>query len=374
MEDNIEKNKEIQNEIERTAGIIQGDLTLTTLLESLAEGVVIINEQGKIILVNNRLLVLTNYQKDELVGKSLNLLVPLELHGQHAHHLKHFFKAPKIRPMGMGLNLFARKKDQTNFPIEISLSFLDTDSGRLGLAFITDITLRKGMEDELKRVNIELDKYAHTIAHNLNSSLSGMIGMSEMLLDSGHEISKEDHDLCLKEIAQGGRKMNNVIKELLMFATLKKGDVDVKKVNMFDIVHGACERLNYQIEEKNAQITMDDDLLECMGYAPWIEEVFYNFISNALKYGGDPPKIEVYSEKASEGFIKYSVKDSGQGVKSELEEVIFKENDHVKDKLSQGHGLGLSIVNRIIERLDGKLSLETEQGKGSIFSFYLKQH
>ncbi|MCG8683859.1 MAG: ATP-binding protein, partial [Desulfobacterales bacterium] len=109
------------------------------------------------------------------------------------------------------------------------------------------------------------------------------------------------------------------------------------------------------------------------GYALWVEEIWLNFISNAINYGGDHPKIEISCSKNENGFIKYNVKDSGEGISDELKAIIFNDKDRNKDRLIKGFGLGLSIVRRIAEKLDGYVSVESKPGKGSMFSFYLKE-
>jgi signal transduction histidine kinase len=112
--------------------------------------------------------------------------------------------------------------------------------------------------------------------------------------------------------------------------------------------------------------------MDCIGYAPWIEEVMFNFVSNAIKYGGKPPKIEIKSQLTDDGFVKYSVTDNGLGIDPEFQKIIFEEKNKNKDKLIRGYGLGLSIVKKIIEKLDGYVEVESEKGKGSTFSFYMK--
>jgi len=367
------KELETQKKIAYTAGLLQGDVTIKTLLESLAEGVVFINEAGRIILINTRLSELTGYEKHEVMGQDLNIFIPQELHKKHNLHIEEFFAAPRIRSMGIGLELIAKKKDNSTFPVEISISYLDTESGRLGIGFLTDITYRKKVEYELKTRNVELDAYAHTVAHDLNSSLIGIVSYSELLTDPIEKLSKEEHDSYLNEIAQSGRKMTSIIRELLIFASMKKEDLDIGEVNMKEIIKSACQRLKYQIEEKSVQLEISEHILNCKGYPLWIEEVWLNFISNAIKYGGTLPKIEIYCSKTENGFIKYSVKDNGEGITDEMKAIIFDDAGKRKDNLTKGFGLGLSIVKRIVEKLDGYISVESEVGKGSVFSFYLKE-
>jgi protein-histidine pros-kinase len=358
---------EIQKRIAYTAGLLQADITIKTLIGSLAEGVIFINGSGRIILINDRLSALTGYDKHEVMGRSMNLFIPDELHKKHNAHILKYFAGPRIRPMGIGLELIAKRKDNSTFPIEISLSFLDTESGRLGIGFLTDITARKNAENELKKRNHELDAYAHTVAHDLNSSVAGIVGLSELLTDPENKLSKDEMDLSLKDIAQGGRKMTSIIRELLLFASMKKEEVDISKINMKEIIGSACQRLKYQIEEKAAHIEISEAILDCSGYSLWIEEVWLNLISNALKYGGTSPEIKISCSRTENGFIRYSVMDNGEGITDELKAVIFNDKDKNKDRLTKGLGLGLSIVKRIIERLDGYVSVESQTGKGSIF-------
>lgn len=371
--DKLNEELSIQKRVAYTAGKLYQDITVKILLECLAEGVVIVNDEGRIILINSRLSKMTAFSKEEVLGESLNILIPESTHTRHSLYIKEFFEAPKIRPMGVNLNLIAKRKDNSTFPIEISLSYLKTDTGVLGIGFITDISERKLAEEELLKKNKELDDYAHIVAHDLTSSLYGVVGYSELLLESKNEISDSEKDEYLEQIMISGKKMNNIIQELLIFASMKKGEVKTEILDMKTIIDSSLQRLKYQINKLSAKIHVHEELANCTGYAGWIEEVLFNFISNALKYGGNPPIIEIYSEKLNNGFVKYSVKDNGNGIDPEHKEIIFEDKNNKKEKLTKGLGLGLTIVKRIIEKLNGYVSVESEIGKGSIFSFYLQE-
>lgn len=372
--DELNNEMDVQKRVAYTAGLLQGDVTIKRLLESLAEGVVIINELGRIILINDRFAKLTGYEKYEIMGKSLDLFLPKEIIAKHDGHIKSFFSQPRIRSMGLGMDLVAKRKDNSVFPIEISLSHLVLESSKLAIAFVTDITLRKKAQDELNNRNIELDAYAHTVAHDLNAPLFGIIGYSEMLLDSEEKIDDDSRQEILEGIVQSGRKMSNIIRELLVFATLRKEEVDITKVEMKPIIVEAQKRLRFQIDEETSKIVIKDNIANCLGYAPWIEEVWFNYLSNAVKYGGSPLVIEIGSEKTDSDFIKYYVKDNGDGISEELKSVMFQNKNSTKDKLTKGTGLGLAIVKGIIEKLGGYVEVESEMGKGSVMSFYLKEN
>ncbi len=372
--ENIEDYKreiEIQKKIAYSAGLLQGDITVKTLLESLAEGVVIINEAGRIVLINNRFSQLTGYTKPEVMGERLSIFLPDNAKNRHDHHIEDFFSHPQVRPMGTGMDLVAKRKDNSEFPVEISLSFLQTETDKLGIAFITDITSRKKAKDELILRNTELDAYAHTVAHDLNSPLSGIIGLSEILLDFGKEVDEETKKEFLEKIVEGGRSMSNVIKEMLVFATLKKEDVVQTKVEMKILIENVIKRLRFQLNQKEVELTINENIPDCLGYGPWVEEIWFNYISNAIKYGGSPLKIEIGGENTDSGFVKYFVKDNGPGISEDLKATVFQDNNNI-NKSMIGFGLGLPIVKSITEKLDGYLSIESGKGKGSTFYFSLK--
>jgi len=363
--------KSIRQNIAYTADLLHGDITIITLLESLAEGVVIINEAGKIVLINNRFYEMTGFSKEDAIGEELSIFICDDLHERHQHHLQKFFKNPRIRPMGIGMELTAKKKDGSIFPVEISLSHLQLESSKIGVGFITDISNRKLAIEELKIRNAELDAYAHTVAHDLSSSLMGIVGISDLLVDPELSLEKDKRDMFIKEISNRGRKMYDVIRELLIFSSMRKEEVKTETVDMRKVVDSACNRLKYNIEQNSADITISDEMLDCKTYEPWIEEIWYNFISNAIKYGGQPPKIKIKSEKVGSNQVKYSVIDSGVGISDEFKKIIFDQNSGKRDALTKGFGLGLTIVKRIIDKLEGTVTVDSEIGKGSTFSFIL---
>ena len=338
------------------------------LFESIAEGVLIIDTNSMIVYVNSKTETLFGYAKNELLNQNLNIILPERLRLTHEKHVRNYFDFPKSRPMGSGIELSGIKKDNTEIPLEISLNYLQTKSANYGMAFIIDNTARKKAENELKKRNIELDSYAHTGAHDLNSTLNGIIGLSELLLYSGEEYTQEDKEHLLKEILEASKKMSSITHELLIFATMKKEDLDLRMVNMKQIINECLNRLKFSIIKNSAQVYMPENFCNCLGYGPWIEEIWYNFINNAINYGGIPPVIGLKSEKLDNGFTKYSVIDNGKGLTEEQKANLFK----LLNTTKKGYGLGLSIVKSIIEKLEGYITIESEPGKGSEFSFYLK--
>lgn len=363
-------NLNIQQKVAVAADFFQSDDTIRTLLESLAEGVVIIDSTATILSVNRQVERLFGYTKEEIVGHPLNILLPDKFHAAHPKQVSGFFEKPKIRPMGLEKELSARHKSGHNIPVEISLSHLETTSGTLAMAFITDITLRKNAMNNLESRNVELDAFAHTVAHDLRGSLSVLIGYSELLNDHEVNLNEEQVRESLDMIYRIGRKMSDVVDELLLLASVRREDVIVAPIDMISVINEATFRLSQKIEEFGAEITLAKDFPTAIGYAPWLEEVWYNYISNAIKYGGTPPKIVLGGGLAEEGYARFWVKDNGQGLCQAEQSQLFTPYSS-RANSPEGNGLGLSIVKRIVEKLNGYVGVETEINEGSLFSFKL---
>ena len=361
----------IQQRVAYAAGLFQGEVTVRTLIESLAEGLLLVDTEQRIILVNRRLEEMFGYDEGKIVAQLLQTLLPDRYALTHGSHVQTFFQQARRRPMGYGLELMGRRKDGSEFPVEVSLSYLDTGAGRFGLAFVTDISRRKQAEQDLLEQNAALSAFAHTVAHDLVSSVSVLVGMSEYLVESSSGVSPTDLQDYLATIARSGRKMSSIINELLLLASVRQDDVLLEPVDMLPIVETALLRLEEVIHITQAQIIQPDDFPVALGYAPWIEEVWFNYLSNALKYGGRPPYVEIGSTINADGAIKFWVKDNGAGVPPDQQVRLFKPGQSLEKNHTQGHGLGLSIVQQIVRKLSGQVSVESIPGQGSVFSFSL---
>ena len=360
----------VQRRVAFATDLFQGDVTIRTLLESLAEGVVIIDNTATIVLVNRQTEKLFGYTKKEIVGHPLNVLLPDNFHGTHPEHVTGFFEKPKIRPMGLEKELAAPHKKGHNFPVEISLSHLETANGNLAMAFITDITLRKEAINNLQSRNEELDTFAHTVAHELRGSLATLIGYSELLNDHDVNLKEEETRESIDKIRRIGWKLSEVVDELLLLSSVRKEDVTVAPLDMLSLINDATFRLGHKIEECGAEITLAKEFPTALGYAPWVEEVWFNYISNAVKYGGTRPKIKLGGELLENGYARFWVKDNGPGLCQADKALLFvpyssRGND------ADSNGLGLSIVKRIVEKLNGYVGVTNEVNEGSIFDFTL---
>jgi PAS domain S-box-containing protein len=363
----------IRQRVAYAAGLFQGEVNVRTLIESLAEGLLLVDTEQRIILVNHRLEEMFGYAEGEMVAQLLQTLLPERYALAHGRHVQIFLQEAHKRPMGQGLELMGRRKDGSEFPVEVGLSYLDTGAGRFALGFVTDISQRKQVEQDLLEQNAALNAFAHTVAHDLVSSVSVLVGMSEYLVESSTGVSQVNLQEYLATIARSGRKMSSIINELLLLASVRQDDVLLEPVDMLPIVETALLRLDEVIHITQAQIICPDNFPVALGYAPWIEEVWFNYLSNAVKYGGRPPCLEIGStiSKDGDGLIKFWVKDNGSGVPPDRQTQIFKPGQRLDTNYRKGHGLGLSIVQQIVRKLSGQVSVESIPGQGSVFGFSL---
>jgi signal transduction histidine kinase/DNA-binding response OmpR family regulator len=230
--------------------------------------------------------------------------------------------------------------------------------------------------EELQVRNEELDAFAHTVAHDLKTPLALVMGFGEMLRDSYDLLQPQEIEMYLSHIIDNSTRMNHIIEALLLLAGVRGVQaVTVDAINMGEIVQEVLNRLDFTLKQSNAVVTLPVEWPDAMGYGPWIEEVWYNYILNGVKYGGSPPRLKLGYDTATDaagiGFVRFWVHDNGSGLTVDPDQ-LFKpmvRGSNVGGR--SGHGLGLSIVKRIVERLQGHVGVDSTPGEGSRFYFTL---
>lgn len=233
----------------------------------------------------------------------------------------------------------------------------------------THLTLRE-MRQQLHAQNQELEAFAHTVAHDLKSPLSILIGFLDLMRFDEDDLPDSAVDLLDKSM-QSAHRMNNIINELLLLATVRSEAIELSPVHMGDVVDQALDRLGQMTEEYAAEIDIQGNWPLVLGYAPWLEEVWVNYLSNGLKYGGEPPRLELGAMAQDNGMTRFWVRDNGGGLSQEDQDRLFTEFTRLDKLRAQGHGLGLSIVRRIMDKLGGEVGVESSPNEGSLFYFTL---
>ncbi len=256
---------------------------------------------------------------------------------------------------------------QPDYFTEDNFEFIKLLGGRIAVALDN---ARAYQEQE--RLVEELDAFAHTVAHDLKNPLNVTQGYAQILIDYHQKLNPEMELHWLKSIVRSTQKMFEIIEALMLLAGVRKMEnVPIETINMQEIVADVCERLEMMVQELNAEVILPSEWPAAKGYTPWIAEVVTNYFSNALKYGGTPPRVEL-GATPEDGYIKFWVRDNGAGLSPEQQAQLFRPFTRLGQQTEvEGHGLGLSIVHRIVEKLGGQVGIESEKGAGSVFSFSL---
>jgi two-component system, sensor histidine kinase and response regulator len=208
------------------------------------------------------------------------------------------------------------------------------------------------------------------VAHDLKEPLTALI-ISVDSIDYFSNLTSEELKEYLRQIGATAYGMNRIVNNLLLFAEVSKAEAPVGPVQMDLVMANVQDRLSYMIKERRAQISLPEVWPDAIGYGPWIEEVWANFLSNALKYGGQPPRVELGASANSKEMLHFWIRDNGAGIAPEACTRLFIPDNPISRLGHSGDGLGLPIVYHLIEKLGGQVGVESEIGKGSLFFFTL---
>lgn len=229
---------------------------------------------------------------------------------------------------------------------------------------------------DLEERNAELDAFAHTVAHDIQNMLARIMGFAELLRgdvqDEARPLVREELRQPVEFIATNSRRMSKVVEALLLLAAVRQTEVSASPLDMGAILREVLDRLNDQIMADGAQITLPEQWPVAYGYAPWVEEIWFNYVSNALKYGGVPPVLTLGAEYvAEEAAVRFCVQDCGPGIDPAHQGQLFQPFSRIGQRRRHGYGLGLSIVERIVTKMGGRVGVVSDVGAGSQFFFTL---
>jgi two-component system, cell cycle sensor histidine kinase and response regulator CckA len=346
---------------------------LRAVLRSIGDGVIATDADDRIVFLNPVAERLIGRKWDRALGQRLEEIFPH--FGNEADNTAY---GAEDGSMTGALRLMNPDKreillDHTRSPIE------DDYGNREGqIVSLRDVTEQVGTRrllqeraEELLTQNEELGAFAHTVAHDIKDPLNIIYGYSSVLADGYVEMDAAATRQSLQTIARYALKTCKIVDELLLLAQVRDADIELEPLDMPTILIQAQQRLADRLEESGAGITQDSGTWpQAVGYGPWVEEIWVNLLSNGIKYGGKPPELKIGAMQIG-GNIRFWVTDNGQGIAEELQQQLFVPFTQLPRLRVTGHGLGLSIVQRIISRLGGTVGVESSLGEGSTFYFDL---
>ena len=335
------------------------------IVEAAPCGMVMIDAQGRIVLVNPQAELMFGYSRTELIGSPLEMLLPERLRASHGGHRKAFTTTPTIRQMGVGRDLTARRKDGSEFPVEIGLNPVPDDQDGLVLAAVTDITRRNNMQLQLRQANANLEEFTYAASHDLKSPLRGIADLVEWIVEDLGANASAEVTRNLGRVSDRVQRLDRVVDDLLAYARAGADSSEAVPVEIKMLIDGVLELLP---RPAGFRVRAHVEAQPFVTNKAPLESVLRNLVSNAVKHHDrSAGTIEIRVEDVGR-YCVFTVSDDGPGIATAHQERVFRMFQTLTTGNPQSSGIGLALSKRLVEAHGGWIKLESVEGvRGTAF-------